>query len=178
MLQQFIGINAVVIYGTEIAGKVLENIKNLLPVILNLEQTITPLVAGFLLTKIGRKAIIQIGTLTGIVSLLLIGIGFIIGDNSLGLSHVLIIGGLVVFMANFGMSLGPIVWLYIPEILEPQLIPISTMANWASAAFITFLFPVLEKALEGPAYLFLFFAAYSTVSFFISQKFMLETRDK
>jgi len=36
ILQQFVGINAVVIYGTEIASSVLPNLKNLIPVILNL----------------------------------------------------------------------------------------------------------------------------------------------
>jgi hypothetical protein len=36
MLQQFVGINAVVIYGTKIAGSVLVDLKNVIPVILNL----------------------------------------------------------------------------------------------------------------------------------------------
>jgi hypothetical protein len=36
MLQQFVGINAVVIYGTEIAQNVLPDYKNIIPVILNL----------------------------------------------------------------------------------------------------------------------------------------------
>lgn len=54
----------------------------------------------------------------------------------------------------------------------------STLANWASASLITFLFPVLEKAFGTCAYLFLFYAVYSTVGFFISQKFVIETKGK
>lgn len=88
----------------------------------------------------------------------------------------MIIGGLVIYMANFGLSLGPIVWLYIPEILEPQLIPFSTGANWASASLITILFPILKKAFGTPSYLFLFYAAYSVVGIIINQKFVIETK--
>jgi hypothetical protein len=36
MLQQFIGINAVVMYGTLIAGQILPNYKKVIPVVLNL----------------------------------------------------------------------------------------------------------------------------------------------
>lgn len=90
----------------------------------------------------------------------------------------MIIGGLIVFMADFGLSLGPVVWLYIPEILEPNLIAFSTLANWTTASLITILFPILKKAFGTPAPLFLFYAAYSTVGFIFSQKFVIETKGK
>lgn len=64
----------------------------------------------------GRKTILQAGTGVATLSLIMIGIGFFLKDpEGTGLLYkILIIGGLVVFMANFGLSLGPIVWLYIP----------------------------------------------------------------
>lgn len=125
ILQQFVGINAVVIYGTEIAGSVFESMKNLIPVILNLEQTLTSLVTSYLLTRLGRKQILQGGTLVSIISLLMIGIGFFVRGGSddpepgpvTTLGNVMIIAGLIIFMADFGLSLGPVVWLYIPEVL-------------------------------------------------------------
>lgn len=76
ILQQFVGINAVVIYGTEIASSVLPDLKNLIPVILNLEQTLTSLLTTYLLTRLGRKQILQAGTGVATVSLIMIGIGF------------------------------------------------------------------------------------------------------
>jgi hypothetical protein len=82
VLQQLVGINAVVIYGTEIAASVLPNMKNIIPVILNLEQTLTCLFTSYLLTQLGRKTILQFGTLVGVISLFMIGIGFIIKDNA------------------------------------------------------------------------------------------------
>ena len=76
------GINAVVIYGTDIAASVFENLKNLIPVIMNLEQTLTCLVTSYLLTKLGRKQILQGGTAVGIASLILIGSGFLLRGGS------------------------------------------------------------------------------------------------
>jgi SP family arabinose:H+ symporter-like MFS transporter len=99
------------------------------------------------LTKLGRKTILQFGTLVGIISLVMIGIGFIVqgsGANTNTFASVLIISGLIIFMADFGLSLGPVVWLYIPEILEPNYIAFSTLANWTTASLITILFPILK----------------------------------
>jgi len=55
---------------------------------------------------------------------------------------------------------------------------LSTSANWASTTLITFLFPFLSKILGSPSYLFLFYASYSTIGFFITQKFAIETKGK
>lgn len=180
------GINAVVIYGTDIAASVFENLKNLIPVIMNLEQTLTCLVTSYLLTKLGRKQILQGGTAVGIASLILIGSGFLLRGGSdhpddtttTTIGNVMILIGLVVFMADFGLSLGPVVWLYIPEILEPDLIPFSTGANWGAATLITILFPILKSAFGTPAPLFLFYAAYCLLGFLFSQKYVIETKGK
>ena len=152
------------------------NLKNLIPVILNLEQTLASLLTTYLLTRLGRKQILQAGTGVATISLIMIGVGFFVKSQET-LSQVLIMVGLVVFMANFGLSLGPIVWLYIPEVLEPKFIPFSTGANWATASLITFLFPVIKNAV-GEAPLFLFYAGYSLFGFFFDQKYVIETKGK
>ena len=51
--------------------------------------------------------------------------------------------GLFMFMAAFGLSLGPVVWLYIPEIVQPKIIPYSTASNWISASIVIILFPII-----------------------------------
>ncbi len=132
----------------------------------------TSLLTSYLLTRLGRKQILQVGTIVSVISLVMIGIGFFTRSSE-HFSNFMIIGGLVVFMANFGLSLGPIVWLYIPEILEPSLIPFSTGANWATATLITLLFPILKEAFGNAAYLFLFYAVYSAVGFVFSQKYVI-----
>jgi hypothetical protein len=125
------------------------------------------------LTRLGRKTILQFGTLVAVISLVMIGIGFIIQDSSNTFASVLIISGLIIFMADFGLSLGPVVWLYIPEILEPNYIAFSTLANWATASLITIFFPILKESFGSPSYLFLFYAAYSIAGLVFSQKFVI-----
>lgn len=125
------------------------------------------------MTRLGRKTILQFGTLVAVISLVMIGIGFIIQDSSNTFASVLIISGLIIFMADFGLSLGPVVWLYIPEILEPNYIAFSTLANWATASLITIFFPILKESFGSPSYLFLFYAAYSIAGLVFSQKFVI-----
>lgn len=86
--------------------------------------------------------------------------------------------GLVIFMANFGLSLGPIVWLYIPEIVEPEVVPFSTLSNWASAAIVMILFPIMIDKLGNSGPLFLFFALWSLASFCLNQRLVIETKGK
>jgi len=114
LLQQFVGINAVVGYGGDIAGSAIPSLKTIFPMLINLEQVLTSLIVSYLLKSVGRKTILQIGTIVGAVSTGIIGIGFFIHDSNADIGNVFILLGLVIFMANFGLSLGPVVWLYIP----------------------------------------------------------------
>jgi len=52
-------------------------------------------------------------------------------------------------MANFGLTLGPIVWMYIPEIVQASFLPYSTMMNWAGSAVCILLFPIIKATLPG-----------------------------
>ena len=83
-------------------------------------------------------------------------------------------------MANFGLSLGPVVWLYIPEVVQPNIVPFSTGINWGGAALVMLLFPIIKKSLpnENPSYLFFFFSIWCVLSFLINAKFTIETKGK
>ena len=52
-------------------------------------------------------------------------------------------------MAVFGLSLGPVVWLYIPEIVQPRIVPFSTATNWIIASIVIILFPILTDNLPN-----------------------------
>ena len=74
-----------------------------------------------MLAKFGRKTIIQFGTFATMICLVIISVGFFLNDseNTEDAANALIITGLVIYMAIFGISLGPLPWLYVPEIAEP-----------------------------------------------------------
>ena len=80
----------------------------------------------------------------------------------------------------FGVSLGPIVWLYIPEVVQPQIVPFSTATNWICASLVIILFPILtDNVLDSnPAILFLIFTLVHLEALLFNMKFMVETKDK
>lgn len=90
-----------------------------IPVILNLEAVLASVVSSMLLAKLGRKIILQTGTLMSSISIAMVATGFLVKPLQNTAGNGLIIAGLIIFMANFGLSLGPVVWLYIAEIVEP-----------------------------------------------------------
>jgi uncharacterized protein YqgC (DUF456 family) len=56
----------------------------------------------------------------------------------------MIIIGLVLFMANFGLTLGPVVWVYLPEIIQSSILPYAIATNWGTASLIMLLFPMIK----------------------------------
>ncbi len=122
----------------------------------------------------------MVGTLFGALTTICIAIGFFIRNSHTDAGNMMILSGLVVFMANFGLTLGPVVWLYIPEIVQPNIVPFSTGMNWTGTSLVLLLFPIVKKGLpeENPGYLFCFFGIWCIVSFVINSKFMVETKNK
>lgn len=175
LLQQFVGISAVATYARAIAEGSLSSFKPVLPSILNFEQVASAILSSFLLTKYGRKTILQVGTLGAAGANLVIAIGYFINDSYPSLSVALILLALFYYMANFGLSLGPIVWMYIPEIVAPDFLPFSTMVNWGGSAATILLFPIIKASLpdENPGPMFVFFAIWSGVSYILNKKYVV-----
>lgn len=175
IMQQFSGINAVAVYGGKIAGKATGGeLANLMPSLINLEQVLATFVTSYLLTKLGRRTILLYGALFEGIACGLIMIGFLVGETSDG-GKTLILMGLFLFMAVFGLSLGPVVWLYIPEIVQPKIVPYSTASNWISASLVIILFPIATEDLLGgnPGVLFIFFTVWCLGSFAFNYLFVL-----
>ena len=120
-----------------------------MPSILNFEQMATCILSSFLLNRFGRKTILQFGTIGFAISNFVIYIGYSIQKDNPQLSVTLLMIAFVYFMANFGVSLGPIIWLYIPEIVKPSFLPYSTMINWSFSALVILIFPIIKARLPN-----------------------------
>lgn len=127
----------------------------------------------------GRKEIIQKGT----AALATISISFFVcflwkaHSNAFAPSLIIILG-FIFFRMIFSATLGPVPWIYLPEIVEPDIVGISTMLNWLTAALISFIFPLIVAALGGPEWMFLILSLTMWISYFINDKLMVETKDK
>lgn len=180
-MQQFSGINAINIYCNPIVDKATSGeLALLMSSLVNLEKLIAVSTSSLLLHHFGRKTLLQIGVAVACVACIMSAVGFYLQDDYFDLSEKLIIVGLFVFMGNFGLSLGPIVWLSVPEIVQPRMVPFATASNWISASFIIILFPIFtDHLLEGdPAPLLLFFGLYCLGSWIFNHFFMVETKHK
>ena len=86
---------------------------------------------------------------------------------------VLIVISLFIYMASFGLTLGPIVWLIIPEFVEPRIIPYSTMTNLTGASICIIIFPIASAQLPNKAYLFGIYLIWGILSLIINQKYLV-----
>ena len=175
------GVNAISVYGKEALIPVIsKDLSNIIPIINTLMPGLTAILTTLLMKRLGRKFFVQFGTVTACLCQLTIFIGFFIDDQHKLASPILISVGMIVFMANMGFSFGSIVYLYAPEIVEPHILPYSTMANLLGAAICILVFPLVKNILpnQDPDYLFLFFFTWCFVSIFVNWKFMVETKGK
>ena len=134
----------------------------------------------FLLHSVGRRPILFYGTLVAGVSNLIITIGFSIRDSDHTKSAIMLFIGFILFMIDFGLSLGSVVYIYIPEIIGPHLISFAVISTWVGAALPIILFPIIvSNNLNGnPALLFMINTVLCLLSLIPIYLFVVETKDK
>jgi sugar porter (SP) family MFS transporter len=118
-MQQLSGINAILFF----ANQILNN-SQIAVVLIGVVNLAFGLVSTAIIGTVGRKSILSVGALACGVSLLLYGI-----LDGTGIV-VLQIGAVVLYIMCFAVSLGPVVWLYIPEIVPAVGVSLTTLMNW------------------------------------------------
>ncbi len=176
VFQQITGINAIIYYADEIFGAAGFNTAQ--------EQAaattwaiggvnvLATFIAVAYVDRFGRKPLLQAGLVGMTISLTCVGFCFLKLDatNSDGLSMpaVCLLVGLVLFIASFAFSLGPVVWTMINEIFPNRLrgrgVALATAANWGSAWLVSQFFLTITDAI-GQAGTFWMFAGFSVLAF-------------
>lgn len=179
VLQQVTGINAIMYYAPEIfkeagAGTNASLVQTILVGLINFLFTILAL---WLIDKAGRKALLLVGSALMTVSLLVIGIAFHSGQTSGPLVLVFIL----VYVAAFAISLGPVVWVLLSEIFPNRIrgraTAIASMSLWAADYIVSQSFPPMLNT-AGPAMTFWIFGALSLVTFLFTWRVVPETKGK
>ena len=178
--QQLSGVNVIQLYSGELAEGFLPSTESFFPIIVNGQKLLFGIIGYFMMGVWGRRAILTRGMLT--VALCEVGmfIGFMNSSEGNSWAPVLILGCLCVFLFSFNVSLGPLTWLYVSEIVQPGLIPFTTMTNWIFSTLIIGSFPIIRSHSENKDVpgLFIFYAACTFVIFGIFCALMVETKDK
>ncbi len=179
VFQQFSGINAIIYYGPKILSEAGFNGDDalLVQVIIGSVNVLFTIVAIMQSDKFGRKPLLIVGLSGMITSLTVAGICFYTGFTS----GFVLLFTLLLFIACFALSAGPITWIVISEIFPNDVrvkgVTICTMALWIAVWIVGQFFPWLLEAV-GPATVFWIFAGFSILNLLFCLKFLVETKGK
>lgn len=158
MLQQFVGINTIIYYApTIIKDTGLGASASILATVgIGVVNVLFTLVAIWLIDKIGRKKLLLYGLSGMTLGTIILGLGFVLPSLS-GIVSYITLAGMLLYIASFAASFGPIVWVMLPEIFPLQVrgsaVGVSSLSNWVANFIVALLFPVLIAALgETPVF--------------------------
>jgi MFS family permease len=179
VLQQFTGIDAVIYYGPKILEQAGFGLSEALggQVIIGIINMSFTILAILTIDKFGRKPLLVTGTTGMLVSLTAIGLLFALkmAEGLLLLSFIL------VFIACFAFSLGPVVWVILSEIyptsIRGRTMSIATLGVWIGTATIGQTIPISLEHL-GPALTFGIFALFCVPTIYIGARMLPETKGK
>jgi len=171
---QFSGINVVFYYGTsmlETAGLKSDSALSGMAVIGFCNMIFTVIAMAYV-DKLGRRLLLQIGTLGAIACLVGIGATFNSGANAM------LIALICSFVAFFAFSLGPIKFIFASEIFPTNIrshaMSIAILTMWATDTLVGQFTPALREGV-GPAGTFFIFAGILVPQIFMVWKVMPET---
>ena len=138
-------------------------------------KTIATVMVSFALIRWGRKIIIKVGFLLLSVSSIVLMLGFYFLDSEPDLADRMLITGYFLFVTVFGFSLGPCMWIYIAEVVEPRFMALAVGSQWAGASIVILSFPIITDNMLGgnPWKIYIFFAAWSLFAMVMSQLFLV-----
>ncbi len=163
ILQQFTGINAVLYYGADIFEQALgfgkEDILKQ-QVLLATVNLVFTFIAMFTVDKLGRKPLLTIGGFGMLIGFLMMGFTLYFSDYSnvnaagnpaLSSSEGIIsLIGVLIFIASFAMSMGPVVWVILSEIFPNRVrsiaMAIAVAAQWLANYAVSFSFPLVVES--------------------------------
>ena len=171
---QFSGINVVFYYGTamlEDAGLKSDSALSGMAVIGFFNMIFTVIAMGFV-DKLGRRKLLQAGTIGAIACLVGIGASFSSGANTMLIT--LMCG----FVAFFAFSLGPIKFIFASEIFPTNIrshaMSIVILTMWLTDTLVGQFTPALRDGV-GPTVTFILFACILVPQIFMVWKVMPET---
>ncbi|MEM7161638.1 MAG: sugar porter family MFS transporter [Bacteroidota bacterium] len=185
-LQQFTGINAVLYYAADIFEKALgfsrDDVlsRNILLAAVNLIFTF---IAMGTVDRLGRKPLIYLGCIGMSLGFALMAITLM--THNVGWISLI---GLLLFVASFAMSMGPVVWVLLAEIFPNNIrtaaMSVAVAVQWAANALVSQTFPlVMEGEINksepwNGALPYVIFIVFIILIFLFTKKYIPETKGK
>ena len=184
LMQQWCGVNAVNAYAQDIfvdAGFSASD-STTQAIYIGVAKLFFVIVALALMDRLGRKPLLLIGCAGMGVSLLALALSFQLSaqpfPRSVGLTAS---ASLILFMAFFEISLGPVLWLLLSELYPLQVkgvaMSVGSFTCWLMTYVVTQAYPPMKAAM-GLNGVFYFFAAVSFASFLWIYVYIFETKGR
>ena len=178
MFQQWCGTNVIFNYAQEIFQSAGYDVDNAFIniVVTGIANLIFTFVAIYTVDRLGRRALMLIGAggLAGIYAIL--GLCYYIE-----MSGILMVSLVVLAIACYAMSLGPVTWVLISEIFPNRVravaVATATFALWVASCTLTYTFPFLNTFL-GTSGTFWIYACICLAGFLFFLKKLPETKGK
>lgn len=133
-------------------------------------------VSMFFVDKVGRKPLMVIGSIGMSMAMTVLALIFITGHEKGYFVLVCIMG----YLAAFGFSLGPVVWVLISEIFPNRLrsyaVAIATFMLWGANFIVSLTFPYLLNNLKG--WSFVIYGSMCVLCLLFILRFLEETKGK
>jgi MFS transporter, SP family, xylose:H+ symportor len=146
VFQQFVGINVVLYYATDIfKGMGLTTNASLFQtIIVGIVNLVFTIIAIFTVDKFGRRPLQIIGALIMAVAMISLGAEFWLGGKGM-----LALICMLVYTAGFAVSWGPVTWVLLSEIFPNQIrgkaMAIAVAAQWVANYLVSWTFPILDN---------------------------------
>ena len=178
MFQQWCGTNVIFNYAQEIFQSAGYDVDNTFIniVVTGIANLIFTFVAIYTVDRLGRRALMLIGAggLAGIYAIL--GLCYY-----MEMSGILMVSLVVLAIACYAMSLGPVTWVLISEIFPNRVravaVATATFALWVASCTLTYTFPFLNTFL-GTSATFWIYACICLAGFLFFLKKLPETKGK
>jgi sugar porter (SP) family MFS transporter len=183
VLQQVTGINTIIYYGPQIfalAGITSNKNAILATLIVAVTNMLATVIAFFLVDRIGRKPLLYMGIGGMTASLFLLAIAFHVSASgpTLGLVATTC---LVVYIACFAFSMGPIAWILVAEVFPLQIrargVAAATLGSGASNFLVSLTFLSLINA-AGNAMTFVVYGIFCILTLFFVRFIVPETKGR
>jgi MFS transporter, SP family, arabinose:H+ symporter len=179
IFQQWCGINVIFFYAPDIFAKSNIGLDSALfqTTLIGLTNVIFTVVAMWAIDKLGRKSLMMIGSVGMAVSYLVVG--YLMKTGNTG-------GWMMMFfilltIALYAISLGPVVWVVISEIFPNRLrgtgMAAATFFLWISCYTLTLTFPMIMSAVGGNG-AFITYSVLCIIGALITYRFLPETKGK
>ncbi len=178
VFQQLSGINVIMYYSTSIFSQVGSSADTSFTqtIIIGVINFLFTVVALLLIDKSGRRKLLMMGIGVQLAALTLTGV-FILTD----VHPYWILASILVFVAAFASSSGPVVWVVISEIFPNKIrgraMSVATIILWVSAYAVAQTFPIFNEML-GTAGTFGIYAIASFLSLIFVIRYVPETKNQ